>query len=120
MRRPQELPGGLERGRARILASVDYWDDRYDVYRVQLRRGERIRVSVQGKAGTDTNLVLWKPGVRRIGAPASRRLMAGRSTGPGATESVTYAAKQAGWYFVQVSMSQEGSGAYSLRLDRAG
>ena len=93
----------IGRGRERILASVDYWDDRYDVYRVQLRRGERIRVSVQGKAGTDTNLVLWKPGVRRIGAPASRRLMAGRSTGPGATESVRYAAKRAGWYFVQVS-----------------
>jgi hypothetical protein len=108
----------IGRGRERILASVDYWDDPSDVYRVQLRRGERIRVSVQGKAGTDTNLVLWKPGVRRIGAPASRRLMAGRSTSPGATESVTYAAKQAGWYFVQVSMSQEGSGAYSLRLDR--
>jgi hypothetical protein len=108
----------IGRGRQRILASVDYWDDPSDVYRVQLRRGERIRVSVQGKAGTDTNLVLWKPGVRRIGAPASRRLMAGRSAGPGATESVTYAAKQAGWYFVQVSMSQEGSGAYSLRLDR--
>jgi hypothetical protein len=108
----------IGRGREHILASVDYWDDRVDVYRVQLRRRERIRVSVRGPAGTDTNLVLWKPGLRRIGAPANRQLMARRSTGPGATESVAYAARQAGWYFVQVSMSQEGSGAYSLRLDR--
>ena len=108
----------IGRGREHILASVDYWDDRVDVYRVQLRRRERIRVSVRGPAGTDTNLVLWKPGVRQIGAPASRQLMARRSAGPGATESVSYAARKAGWYFVQVSMSHEGSGAYSLRLDR--
>jgi subtilisin family serine protease len=109
----------IGRGRTQILASVDYWDDRADVYRVRLRRGERLTASVRGPAGTDTNLVLWKPGVRRIAAPASRQLMARRSAGPGSVESVSYGARQGGWYFVQVSMSHEGSGAYSLRLERS-
>jgi subtilisin family serine protease len=106
-------------GRSHVLASVDYWDDRVDVYRVELRRGEGLRASVRGPAGTDTNLRLWKPGVRRIGAAASRRLLAARSTRPGAVESVTYRAPVAGWYFVQVSMREEGAGAYSLRLERS-
>jgi Subtilase family len=105
-------------GREHVLASVDYWDDRIDVYRVQLRRGERLRASVRGTAGTDINLRLWKPGVRRIGARASRRLLAARSARPGAVESVSYRAPAAGSYFVQVSIREEGSGPYSLRLER--
>jgi hypothetical protein len=64
------------------------------------------------------NLVLWKPGVRRIGAPASRQLRAAQSVRPGAVESVQYRALRPGRYFVQVSMRQEGAGAYSLRLER--
>ena len=108
----------IGRGRSQILATVDYWDDRADVYRVDLSLGETLRASVRGPAGTDMNLVLWKPGVRRIGAPASRQLRAAQSVRPGAVESVQYRAPQAGRYFVQVSMRQEGAGAYSLRLER--
>jgi subtilase family protein len=105
-------------GRSHILASVDYWDDRVDVYRVRLRRGEQLRVSVRGRAGTDMNLALWKPGVRRLADGGARRLLAARSTLPGARESVRYRAPADGSYFVQVSMRGEGAGGYSLRLDR--
>jgi len=105
--------------RSHVLASLDYWDDRRDVYRVRLRRGERLRASIRGSAGTDMNLMLWKPGVRRLGPATNRRLLAARSTGPGATESVSYRAPATGWYFVQVSMREEGAGGYSLRLDRS-
>ena len=105
--------------RSHVLASLDYWDDRRDVYRVRLRRGEGLRASIRGSAGTDMNLMLWKPGVRRLGPATNRRLLAARSTGPGATESVSYRAPATGWYFVQVSMREEGAGGYSLRLDRS-
>ena len=106
-------------GRSHVLASLDYWEDRVDVYRVELRRGEGLRASVRGPAGTDTNLMLWKPGLRRLGGPASQRLMAARSASPGAVESVSYRAPAAGWYFVQVSIREGGFGAYSLRLARS-
>lgn len=109
----------LRAGRDRVVASLDYWDDRRDVYRVRLRRGERLRAAIRGTAGTDMNLMLWKPGLRRLGPATNRRLLAARSTGPGATESVSYRAPAAGWYFVQVSMREEGAGGYSLRLDRS-
>jgi subtilisin family serine protease len=106
-------------GRSHVLASLDYWDDRFDVYRIRLRRGEGLRASIRGSAGTDMNLVLWKPGLHRLGAAASRRLLADRSAGPGAVESVSYRARATGWYFVQVGMRQEGAGGYSLRLVRS-
>jgi hypothetical protein len=109
----------LGAGRSHVLATVDYWDDRVDVYRVRLRRGEGIRASIRGAAGTDMNLMLWKPGVRRIGAPTSRRLLAARSARPGAVESVTYRAPATGWYYVGVAMREEGAGPYSLRLVRS-
>jgi Subtilase family len=108
----------LGRGRSLVLASLDYWDDRRDVYRIDLRRGERVRVSVRGPAGTDVNLVLYKPGVRRLSEPSSRRLLAARSARPGAIERVTYRARAAGSYLVQVSMGEDGAGAYALRFAR--
>ena len=106
-------------GRNHVVASLDYWDDRRDVYRIRLRRGEGLRAAIRGTAGTDMNLMLWRPGVRRLGPATSPRLLAARSTGPGATESVSYRAPATGWYFVQVSMREEGAGGYSLRLDRS-
>jgi subtilisin family serine protease len=109
----------LGSGRDHVLASLDYWEDRRDVYRIRLRRGEGLRASIRGTAGTDMNLMLWKPGVRRIGSSTSRRFIAARSSGPGAVESVSYRAPATGWYFVQVAMREEGAGGYSLRLARS-
>jgi hypothetical protein len=109
----------LGAGRDHVLATLDYWDDRVDVYRVRLRQGEGLRASMRGPAGTDMNLMLFKPGLRRIGGPASRRLMAARSVSPGPVESVSYRAPVAGWYFVQVAVREGGSGEYSLRLVRS-
>jgi subtilisin family serine protease len=105
--------------RSHVVASLDYWDDRRDVYRIRLRRGEGLRASMRGSAGTDMNLMLWKPGVRRLGSATNRRLLAARSAGPGAVESVSYRAPATGWYFVQVAMREEGAGGYSLRLARS-
>jgi subtilisin family serine protease len=106
-------------GRTHVLASLDFWDDQLDVYRIRLRRGEGLRASMRGSAGTDMNLRLYKPGLRRLGGAANRRLLAARSAGPGAVESVTYRAPAAGWYFVQIGMRHEGAGGYSLRLERS-
>jgi Subtilase family len=107
----------IGRRRSEIRATVDYWDDRADVYRVQLRRGERLRAKVIGADGTDTTLALWKPGVRRIGG-TSPQLRAAQSARRGTLESIRYRAPKAGWYFLQVAMSREAAGPYSLTLTR--
>lgn len=101
----------------RVKATVDYWDDRIDVYRVKLRRGQRLVALLRGPAGTDTNLFLWKPGTTRIGGRAAdRRLLAAQSKSPGSRERIHVRIQESGWYFLEVKVSAPGAGSYSLRF----
>jgi subtilisin family serine protease len=103
-------------------ATIDYWDDPHDVYSVQLRRGERLRVALFGQRGErpiNVDLVLWMPGARRL--HDERQLSsreADRSVSRGPRERVTYRARRAGRYFVHVKISEPGAGHYTLRLVR--
>ena len=106
-------------GRERTAkATLDFWDDQVDVYRVKLGAGERLKVFLRGPAGTETNLILWRPGTDHVeGLPADlqgRRLTQSKRTGP--NESLSYRAAAAGWHYVEVKMSGPGSGSYSLRI----
>ena len=101
----------------RISATIDYWDDPVDVYRVKLRRGQRLAALLRGPSGTDTNLLLWKPGTRRVGGVAvDRRLLAAQSKSPGSLEHIRVRARQTGWYFLEVKVTTPGAGRYSLRF----
>lgn len=108
------------RGRVRIRATLDYWDDQNDVYRVFLRRGQRLRATVVGPRGTQTNMLLWKPGTKRVELRSLRTLqmLAGQTVGAGRTKRLGYQVRSGGWYYVQVKLSTPGAGAYSLRLER--
>lgn len=101
----------------RIKATVDYWDDRIDVYRVKLRRGQDLVARLRGPGGTDTNLFLWKPGTKRVGGRAvDRRLLAAQSKSPGSSERIHVRVQESGWYFLEVKVSAPGAGSYSLRF----
>ena len=50
----------------RIVATLDFWDDQIDVYRIRLRKGQTVAVSLRGPARTNTNLVLWEPGTIEV------------------------------------------------------
>jgi hypothetical protein len=103
------------RGR-RIRASIDYWDDRIDVYPIKLRRG-RVVARLRGPHGADTNLFLWQPGTRRIeGRSANRRLLAAQSKTPGSVERIRVNVRKAGWYYLEVKISTPGSGGYVLNF----
>ena len=100
----------------RIRATIDYWDDRVDVYKIKLRRGQRLVARLRGPGGANSNLFLWKPGTTRIGArSADRRLLAGQSRSRGSVERIRLTVPQAGWYYLVVRVSSPGSGRYSLR-----
>jgi hypothetical protein len=101
----------------RISATIDYWDDQVDVYRVKLRRGQRLVARLRGPDGTDTNLFLWKPGTRRVrGFAADRRLLAAQSKSPGSAERIRVRAQESGWYFLEVKIATPGAGRYSLNF----
>jgi hypothetical protein len=101
-----------------LRASIDYWDDADDVYAVRLRKGQRLRLALKGPTTVDANLVIWKPGTKRINEIRYTSRWAARSIRPGAQDRLSYRARRAGVYYVHVKISQPGWGAYSLKLVR--
>jgi subtilisin family serine protease len=106
-------------GRERTAkATLDFWDDQVDVYRVNVRAGERLKVFLRGPAGTETNLILWRPGTEHVEGLSpdiqERRLTQSKRAGP--NESLSYTAPATGWHYVEVKMTGPGSGRYSLRI----
>ena len=109
-------------GRERTLrATLDFWDDQVDVYRVNVRRREQLKVFLRGPVGTQTNLILWRPGTEHVEG-LSDELQARRvtqSVRAGPNEAIVHDATESGWFYVQVKMAGPGSGRYSLRLAKA-
>jgi subtilisin family serine protease len=99
----------------RVHATIDYWDDRVDAYKIKLRRGQRFVARLRGPGGSNSNLFLWRPGTTRIGGrSADRQLLAGQSKSPGSRERIRLTVRESGWYYLVVKVSTPGSGRYSL------
>jgi subtilisin family serine protease len=117
---PNDGPGGAAyklfgRRRGRVNAMIDFWDDRSDVYRVRLDAGQQVSARLRGPAGTDTNLMLWRPGTRQLGRLAAAGYRVAQSTRPGPVEQIPrYRARTTGWHLLEVRISKPGSGGYSL------
>jgi subtilisin family serine protease len=108
--------------RAKVTASLDYYDDPADVYRVALGPGERLSAKVNGGwAGAQVNLVLWRPNTKRVDDSSTRgiALRAAQSAQPGSTQRVTFRAAARGWYYVEVKVASPGFGPYTLALDKS-
>lgn len=108
------------RGRS-LSATVDYWDDQSDVYRVRLRGGERLDLRLRGPRGT--TVVLWRPGTSRVDALtfATHRQRAAQAVRRGPTSarlSFRVGPRRGGWYFVQVKLTEPGAGRYTLRYGK--
>jgi hypothetical protein len=104
--------------RADLKATLDYYDDQVDVYRLRLTRGQQLAVRLAGPSGSNTDLVLWKPGTERVNDLRSQRLRAAQSAHPGAVEQVSYRAPVTGWYFVEAKIISPGAGAYTLSFSK--
>jgi hypothetical protein len=101
----------------RVRATADYWDDRNDVYRIRLKRGQGLRVVAKAR-DVDVSIVLWKPGLHSL-AGVDPALRARRSVhGLGVKERLRYRAAETGWYSLQVVVAKPGAGAYTLRVNR--
>ena len=102
--------------RNRLEATLDFWDDQNDVFAIRLKRRQRVFVSVRGPAGTDTNLILWRPGTEQVDDLASLDLVARQAARPGPREYLPYRAPRAGRYYVQVKLGSRGAGRYRLTI----
>jgi hypothetical protein len=109
----------IRSNRASFHATIDWWDDPFDVYRIHLRAGQSVSVAVKPRVAADISLVLWKPELRAL-ADAHDSLRAKRSVHPpGATEWIHYRATAPGWYSLEVLLAKSGSGSYRIRITKS-
>jgi Subtilase family len=112
---------GKRKAVLRLQATLDYWDDRVDVYRVWLRKGRRFTARADGFGEVETALRLWRPGVtalsRRLSGTAARPVR--RAGGAGFVKRLKpYRAVKTGWHYVEVKAAAPGTGHYELELRR--
>ena len=102
--------------RRRVEATLDYWNDRDDVYRVYVHAGERLVVTADAGAFVRPALALWLPGTLTVDAkPAAVRRLAAR----GAGIALGYRARTSGWYLLAVRSTKSVSGRYRLTVSRS-
>ena len=101
-----------------VKATIDFWDDQIDVYRVYLNKNQRLRLALDGPVGATSNLLLWRPGTKRVNDLRKQNLRAAQSIGQGSSHKLGYRAPKKGWYYVEVKVVTRGSGPYELTLSR--
>ncbi len=100
--------------RRRVDATLDFWDDRDDVYRVYLRTGQRLFVSYSS-ASARASLTLWPPTTLTVGVDALPEDRLRRSAA--ATQNrIAYRAPAAGWFYLQLRIEHPGAGPYRMSL----
>ena len=105
----------------KVTATLDYYDDPVDVYRVQLHKHQKLTASLAaGWPGASVALELWRPGTRQVDVASTvRKLRAAQSAGAGAHQQFRFVAPASGWYYVEAKASSPGSGAYTLKLAKS-
>jgi serine protease len=91
-----------------VGATLDYWDDPVDVYRVKLARGQRLLARVRARPAV--NLILRRGSKRELAHAA----------GAGQKQHLSYRVRETGWYYVEVRIARAGAGRYTLRLKETG
>jgi subtilisin family serine protease len=101
-----------------LNATLDYWDDRADVYRVKLVPGQHLQARVAARwSHAEIALSLWRPGTKTV---FSKRGAVARTKHPGRTQRLSYPARKGGWYYVELRLTHHGSGRYALHLKKTG
>ena len=101
-----------------VKATLDFWDDQIDVYRLYLRKGQRLRLRLDGPAGANSNILLWRPGTKRVSDLEKQHLRVAQAIGPGASHRLAYRARTSGWYYAEVKLATRGYGPYELGITR--
>jgi len=100
-----------------VGATLDYWDDDVDVYRVRLNAGQTLFVHLAPKPGTRVALSLWKPRTQHVlglHAPVADRVATSRRVG---TQSrLAYRAEGSGVYYVEAKLLTPARAIVSYKL----
>ena len=111
---PNDTPGQAPTLNAHdqvVAASLDYWDDPVDYYRVRIRRGAELVAVVHATwPGARVHLLLVS------GTGLIRR---GFDTSAGSTQRFAFRSTKSAWYYVELRDTHRGGGAYTLQLHKS-
>jgi subtilisin family serine protease len=101
-------------------ATLDYWDDQVDVYRVHLSRGQRLYARLTPPSGIHVVLTLWPPGTKRVESLGSPTRYLVRSSRSGRQARLAATAPASGVYYVEAKLLTKSVApvAYRLALSR--
>ncbi|HZT91972.1 MAG TPA: S8 family serine peptidase [Gaiellaceae bacterium] len=88
-----------------ITASLDYWDDDVDVYRVHLNAGVKLFARLTPRTPGTVRLALWAPGTQHVeglNAQVANRLAQSRRVG--AQVRLAYRARTVGVYYLELKL----------------
>ena len=101
-----------------VDATLDYYDDPVDVYRVSLTGHEKLTAKLSGDwQDAKVKLVLWRPNTASV-AEQTSTLRAAQSAASRGTQRLTFTAPGRGWYYVEAIVTAPGFGSYSLTLTK--
>jgi hypothetical protein len=87
-----------------IDASLDFWDDNLDVYRVRLRKGERVFARLTPGTKSSVVLSLWAPGTQRLEALDAQEARLSVSRRVGNQSRLAYRARATGVYYLSAKL----------------
>jgi hypothetical protein len=108
----------LPRAVQSLNATLDFWDDQIDVYRIKLERDERLVLDLEGPKGTTINLLLWRPGTKRVGDLRGQEMRVAQAIRPGPSQRLGYRVKRSGAYYIEVKLVTRNFGSYTLEITR--
>ncbi|HEX4525277.1 MAG TPA: S8 family serine peptidase [Gaiellaceae bacterium] len=102
-----------------IEATLDYWDDNLDVYRVYLQKGRRLFARVTPAGPGKVQMSVWAPGTQRVDTLDDQRLLLAQSRTVGAQSRVAYRATRTGTYFLELRVGRPTRDPLAYRLSAA-
>jgi subtilisin family serine protease len=88
-----------------ITASVDFWDDQIDVYKVTLQQGQKLFVRLTPAGSDGMKLVLWNPGTQSVDGlrvPLDNQAAQARTVGD--QQRIAFEVPASGAYYLEVKL----------------
>jgi hypothetical protein len=106
-----------------VAASLDYWDDDVDVYRVRLVKGESVFGRLTPSSRANVLLSLWPPGTKTVEPRTVRERLptsaVARARRVGGQLRLSFRAKVAGTYYVEAKLLSQTRDPLQYRLSLA-
>jgi len=102
-----------------IEATLDYWDDSRDVYRIYLHKGQRLFARVTPSLADSVRMSVWAPGTQRVETPSAQHLLLAQSRAVGAQARIAYTATQTGTHYLELKIVEPNFDPMTYRLSLA-